>query len=301
MNNKDRILFEIPDLEELTKQYTVFDMHFHSNYSDGMNTIHEIANRARYLDIGIAITDHNDIRGAVEMDSDKTVLSIPGIEITSKIGSHLLIYFYDIEDLKSFYYNDILPYMGKDVMSSLSLRLEEIIERARVFETVIIFPHPYSAVFTGICNYNFSNDELTHLFDIVDGVEVINSGNLNKWNLQCTVLGFNLDKAITGGSDGHTISHMGKVVNWARCPKDRKSFLDAIKNKQNKVVGKEINLIKKVTSNSRKIKSNFKNYHNSIGKNIKYGYTVFNSKSKRLKDNVKRTVGGKIKKKSPFF
>ena len=36
---------------------------------------------------------------------------------------------------------------------------------------------------------------------MVDGVEVINSENLNRWNMKSTVLGFNLSKIITGGSD----------------------------------------------------------------------------------------------------
>jgi hypothetical protein len=45
-------------------------------------------------DIGVAITDHNEIRGAVEMDRIRDVLSIPGIEVTSGEGSHLLVYFY---------------------------------------------------------------------------------------------------------------------------------------------------------------------------------------------------------------
>ena len=108
-DNHHRILFERPNLKELTQKFTVVDMHFHSHHSDGFNTIHAIVKRARELNIGIAITDHNEIKGAVEIDGYKDILSIPGIEITSAEGTHILIYFYDIESLKVYYENDIKP------------------------------------------------------------------------------------------------------------------------------------------------------------------------------------------------
>jgi PHP family Zn ribbon phosphoesterase len=162
----------------------VVDLHFHSRYSDGSNTVQQIVDRARELRIGIAITDHNEIRGAVELDGYSDILSIPGIEITSKEGTHILIYFHDIGDLQSFYENDVRPYMGNGVMSSTALKMEDVIQRARGYETIIIFPHPDCAVFTGICNFFFSPERLNRLFDMVDGVEVINSSNLKKWNLR---------------------------------------------------------------------------------------------------------------------
>jgi hypothetical protein len=95
---------------------------------------------------------------------------------------------------------------------------------------------------------------------MVDGVEVINSSNLKKWNLRCALLGFNLDKAITGGSDGHSIKHMGRAVSVADCQPDPRAFLDALKKKQNKVIGKEIDILRKVTSNGLKLRTNLKNY-----------------------------------------
>jgi predicted metal-dependent phosphoesterase TrpH len=293
--NPHRILFERPDLEQLTQQYTVVDPHFHTHYSDGYNSVAAIVKRARELNIGIAITDHNDIRGAVELDRYKNILNIPGIEITSKEGTHILVYFYDVKGMKSFYKNDLQPNMGHDIMSSTSLEMEEIIERARSFDSVVVFPHPYSATFTGIHNSYFSEERLDRLFKMVDGIEVINAENLNKWNLRSALLGFNLAIGITGGSDGHRLAQMGKVVSYASCEYNRQAFLDAIKNKQTKVIGKEIDLIRKVTSNGVKLRNNIRNYPDMVEKNLKYGYTVINSKSKTFKDNVKRSLNGRFK------
>lgn len=294
-SNSHKILFEKPNLAELSEHYTVVDLHFHSNYSDGKNPVSAIAQKARELGIGIAVTDHNEIKGAVELDRYRGILNIPGIEITSIEGTHLLIYFYDIKSLKKFYKKDIKPRMGHDVMSSTSLQMEEIIGCARAFETVIVFPHPYSATFTGIQNTYFPADRLEQLFEMVDGIEVINAENLNKWNLRSALLGFNLDLGITGGSDGHHLPQMGRAVCYAPCKKDRRAFLDAVKSGQTRVIGKESDIIKKVRSNSVKLRNNIRNYPDLVEKNFRYSCSVINSKSKLLKDNVKRSFSGRFK------
>ncbi len=292
----NRIQFEKPDLEELLKKYTVVDLHVHSCFSDGKNSIREIAGRARELGIGVAVTDHNEIRGAVEIDAYRDILTIPGIEITAREGTHVLVYFYDIESLKWFYRLHVKPYKGDKLMSSTALDVEDIIRRARLFKTLIIFPHPYSSAYIGVCNSLFSIGRQQRLFELSDGVEAINSENLNKWNLKCSLLGFNLDKAITGGSDGHDLYQIGRAVSYARCQRDRGAFLDAVLTKQNRVIGKEIALIRKVKSNGYKLKTNLKNYPDLVEKNFKYGYTVINNKSRLLRDNIKRSIHRGIKR-----
>jgi predicted metal-dependent phosphoesterase TrpH len=286
MDSSFRVKFETPVLSELIKRNTVVDMHFHTSYSDGRNGTKKIAKRAQELGIGIAITDHNEIKGALELNKYKKILSIPGIEITTKEGPHLLIYFYDVKSLKQFFHKSIKPNMGHELMSSIHLEVEEVIKQARNYKTVIIFPHPYSAAYTGICNRQLPQVRRERLLQMVDGVEVINAENMNKWNLRSTVLGFNLNKSITAGSDGHGIAHMGRAVSVADCKKNRKAFLDAVKNKQNTVIGKEIALISKMTSNGYKIRSNMKNYPDLVEKNVRYGCALINSTSKRLRENM---------------
>ena len=293
MIDNHRIQFEKPNLAELKRENTVVDLHFHSCYSDGYNTVEAIVGKARELGIGIAITDHNEIRAAVEIDGYRGVFSIPGIEMTSREGTHVLIYFYQVEKLEAFYRNDVVPHMGHDIMSSTSLPMEEIIQRARKYKTVIIFPHPYCGIYTGIQNTYFTEVRRQKIFSMIDGIEVINSENMKKSNLRSALLGFNLGKGITGGSDGHRLPQMGKAVTYAPCRRSRQVFLDAIKGRKTKVIGKEIDLIRKVTSNGVKLRSNIKNYPDLFEKNLKYSYTVINSKSKAIKENVKRSLNGR--------
>jgi predicted metal-dependent phosphoesterase TrpH len=296
MNQENRILFERPDLERLVKNYTVVDLHFHSRYSDGQNSVQEIADYAEALGIGVAITDHNDIQGAVEISQYPRIFSIPGIEVTSLEGTHILFYFYELKDLLKFYHRSVAPHMGRDIMSSTDLSLEELIQRAKRYPVVSIFPHPFCGMYTGIASHQLEKQHLKRLFQLIDGVEVINSENLKKWNLKSALLGFNLNKAISGGSDGHSLAQLGKVVSYADCRPTRKEFLDAIKNKENKVIGKESDILKKFKSNGIKLKTNLKNYPDIVEKNFSYSRKVINIKSRLLRDRVRDHINGRKKR-----
>ena len=286
-----RIRFERPQLPELTQQFAVVDMHFHSELSDGHDSIEDIAQRALELGIGIAVTDHNSIHGAVEIDRFKSVFSIPGIELTSYEGTHVLVYFYDIKSLLRFYSQHVQPFMGAEIMSSLTLELEDVMQRARKFETVIIFPHPYCGSYTGIHNPYFPEERFEQLLSLADGVEVINSENLNKWNLRSALLGFNLNKGITGGSDGHRLSQMGRVVTVAHCAWKRRAFLDAVKRRKTRVIGKEIDILRKMTSNGTKLRSSMRHYPDLVEKNLRF----LNTTSRMLKENVKRSLTERLR------
>lgn len=283
----EKIIFEKPDILALREVYTVFDMHFHTRYSDGRNSVEAIAEKAYEMGIGIAITDHNEIRGALEIEKHKKIPSIPGIEITSCEGTHILVYFYEVDSLRKFYSKYIKPFMGSNIMHSTKLPMEEIIGCAKMFPCLTIFPHPYSAAYTGLYNLNFSEDRIANLLKYADGVEVINAENIHRWNLRSALLGFNLGKAITGGSDGHSLYHMGKVLTYSFCPWDRTSFLDAIKDGQNGVIGKEINLFKKVAYNSVKLNANIANYPELMNKNIRYSYRLINIKSRVIRERLR--------------
>jgi len=294
MDNRNRIQFARPDLDVLTSAFTAVDMHFHSRFSDGACHVDQIVERCKDLGIGIAVTDHNAVAGAVEVARIGGVLSIPGIEVTSAEGTHLLVYFDEIEDLNKFFHDAIRPFMGPETMSSTSLAMELIVDRARNYPSLVVFPHPYSAAYTGICNLQFSQQRRELLLEAADGVEVINAGNMKRWNLQSALLGFNLDKVITAGSDGHRIDELGGALVYADCPAEPKAFLDAVRRKQNKVIGRESAILKKVRSNGRKLRSNFKNYPDLMEKNIRYSYTLLNATSRKLRQRVRDHLNGRF-------
>ena len=299
--NSERILFEKPDLAQLRKGHAVFDMHFHTRYTDGRDAVWAIAARARALGIGIAITDHNDIRGALEMDQHRDVPTIPGIEITSREGTHILVYFDELRHLKKFYTKYVKPFLGRDALSSTKLGMEEIVHCAKLFPSLTIFPHPYCVAYTGICNLNFNEPRLERLLESVDGVEVINAENIHRWNLRCALLGAHLQKAITGGSDGHSLYHMGKVVTYAACEKSGPAMLDAVKNGRSNVIGKEINLFRRVAASSAKLNIPASAYPERLGKNIRYSYRVIHIKSVLIRQQLQLNFYRRRNKTNPFF
>ncbi|MDY6905893.1 MAG: PHP-associated domain-containing protein [Thermodesulfobacteriota bacterium] len=294
LGHNDRVLYRQPDFPDLCRNHTVVDLHFHSVFSDGADLPAMIAKKARIMDIGVAVTDHNAIEGAMEMERYPDVLSIPGIEVTSKEGAHVLVYFYETRGLKHFYRKTIYPAKGRDIMSSIGLSMESIISRARQNDGIVIFPHPYCAMYTGLCNILFSEARQQELLARADGVEVINAGNLKKWNLKSTILGFNLNKAMTGGSDGHSLAHLGRSVTYTNTPRDRIAFLDALKQNTGRVIGQEVPFLRKVVDNSAKLPSHIKNSGNLMDKNMRYSFAILNRKSRQFKADMQRRLGGNI-------
>ena len=290
MNSTDRVLFERPDLNELTRDHAVVDMHFHSLLSDGHDLVEDIAARVLELGIGIAVTDHNCIHGAVEIDRFKNVFSIPGIELTSYEGTHLLVYFYEIKSLLRFYSRHVQPFLGAEIMSSLSLELEDIICAGAEVRDGDHFPASVLRQLHRHPQPVFHPGAVEHILGLADGVEVINSENLNKWNLRSALLGFNLNKGIVGGSDGHRLIQIGRVVTVANCAWKRRAFLDAVKRRKTRVIGKEIDIIRKMTSNSSKLRSSFRHYPDLVEKNLRY----INTTSRLIKENVKRNLNERL-------
>ncbi|MEJ5357416.1 MAG: PHP-associated domain-containing protein [Desulfobacterales bacterium] len=286
-----RVRFERPRLAELARDGAVVDMHFHSRLSDGRDDAAAIAARARELGIGVAVTDHNAVATALELDRFEDLLSIPGIELTSWEGTHLLVYFYDARSLLRFFRRHVEPFRGAEVMSSLSLGLASLLERARDFETLVVFPHPYCGNYTGVQNPLFDEGERAAFFKQVDGIEAINAENLNRWNLKSALLGFNLGKALTGGSDGHRRARLGRAVTVAACPSNRRAFLDAVKEGRARVVGKEVDLLRKVTENGARLRTGIRHAPDLVGKNLRF----LNATSRRLCDSVQRSLAGRLR------
>lgn len=281
-----QVCFERPDLAALAREGAVVDMHFHSRASDGKDGAAAIAARARALGIGVAVTDHNAVATALELERCGDVFSVPGIELTSWEGTHLLVYFYDADSLLGFFRRHVAPFRGPEVMSSLSLRLAELIARARDYETLVVLPHPCCGNYTGVHNPFFDDAERAEFFAQVDGIEAINAENLKKGNLKSALLGFNLKKALTGGSDGHGVDRLGRAVTAAPCAWSRRAFLDAVKGRRARVVGKELGLLRKVSGGGTRLRTGIRHAPDLVGKNLR----VLNASSRRLCDSVQHRL-----------
>lgn len=245
----NKIIFKKPKHKELRKEYNLFDMHVHTNYSDGVRKIRRILKKANKLGIGIAVTDHNKIGGAVNAYKNRLkVKVIPGMEIMTTKHEELLFYFHRLSDIKEFYSGIIRKNLTRKILYKLDVSLNELIEYGKRFNAVVSIPHPYWPIPS---NYKriLKNDK--SIFRKVDAIEVLNSQKRRKNNLKAIELCKRLNKSFTGGSDSHILSELGRCVTCARG-----DILEDIAKNKVVVVGKEIKVIKKVRSHSSSVTRN---------------------------------------------
>jgi len=232
------IKFSIPKINSLKKQgYICVDMHFHTPHSDGAATVDQILKKIRKLGIGISITDHTEISGALEAFDKKkeSDFIIPGIELRSKEDVDILFYFYKIDELKEFFKKEVKPHRIKILRYyKLDLSLEHIHSLSKKYNCVACVPHPFGYSVRAGSRKTFEKYE--HILKKFSVIEAINSGTSLKNNQKAVDVIKKSNKCFTGGSDGHSSYALGNVITYSKA-KTIKHFLDNIKNKKNKVVG----------------------------------------------------------------
>jgi len=266
-----RVDFRKPDHKELTKQgYTLVDMHVHSKYSDGINKISTILRKVKKLGIGIAITDHNEIKGCLEAINLGDTYVIPGIETNSDEGIHTLFYFYSKKDLEEFYYTTIYNKRRRNPYSFLKIGLADLIDRAKAYNCIISAAHPFSIAWTGMCKYAHRNYVDDALLERIDAIEVMTGSNLRKANLKAVEFAEKINKGITGGSDAHTLHEIGKVVTYAKERINNRDFLESILQHKSFVMGKESQILHRAATHSVKIRAPLRDPITPLVKGIKY-------------------------------
>ena len=215
---------EKPNIQALLeKGYTLVDMHIHTIASDGADAVKYVLRRAGELGIGVAITDHNKIKGSVKAcQNDGGVMVIPGIEATSSEGRHFLLYFYDVGNLCEFYREEM-----KNDRQKLSGNT--LIDLKTNYDYLISAAHPngFRSWHDLKCDFNILR---------IDALEILNSKQKPKHAQKVAEWSLSYMKGYTGGTDAHMASEIGKIVTCS-LKKTLKGFLDSVKNRETFVVG----------------------------------------------------------------
>jgi len=247
--DKNRVFFQKPNLELFDSMgLQSVDMHFHTRFSDSFTRIQTLIKKAKKKKIGISITDHNEIEGSVKASKYASeVMVIPGIEVSCMEGPHMLFYFYKASDLKEFYAKIVEPHKQKNPWMAIDMKVPDILEASKDYNCVRAAPHPfgYGLVNCGLSKCVNKNYVDESVFDSIEAMEVINGVMGRKNNKKAHVKAMDIGKGFTGGTDGHTIFEMGKVVTSAYAD-NIDSFLTSVIKKKNYVIGKEIKLLPKL-------------------------------------------------------
>jgi predicted metal-dependent phosphoesterase TrpH len=237
------VLFRKPDVEEMGRQgYYGVDMHFHSVYShDGWIRSRDVVKLMHKHNTGVAVADHNSITGAEKVYRNKKgALVIPAIEVTVRKGAHVLVYFYGLRELQNFYKKEIQPNLPVMLPYALKLSLEELLERTEDYNCVVCAPHPFGPFSPCLEHTTITSSILRR----IRAVEVINGYNLHKDNLKALDWALKHKKAMTGGTDGHTIFEFAKVLTFAESA-SIEGFMKAVLKKKVKIIGKEDPFVEK--------------------------------------------------------
>jgi predicted metal-dependent phosphoesterase TrpH len=254
----DKIIFEKPKPKELRKEgFLPVDMHIHTKYSDGINTVQALLKKAGKKGFGVAVTDHNCIKGALDACNAKGVFAVPGIEITTCDGPHLLCYFYNVSELVEFYEKHIEKNKLKNPNSRIKLGMAEISERLRNYNCILSLAHPCGYLWVNLARAVKKNNGCENAIKSADAVEVLCGLQSRKANLNSIELNKTLNKGITAGSDAHSLLDAGSAVTCAAAD-NVEDFLEAIELKKNFVVGHESRNIKKILFTSQFVRKHSK-------------------------------------------
>ncbi len=162
-----------------------YDLHSHTRYSICGNmkpAIYLKTAKKRGLD-GVAVTDHNTIKGALEvkkLNHDKNFEVIIGSEIMTSYGEVLAYYLNEQIKAGNFF---------------------EVVDKIRQQDGLVVIAHPRD-----LTRAHYSKKELIDAIKHVDGVEAWNGREIIPMTSKMKLLG----KPVTGGSDGHFTFELGK-------------------------------------------------------------------------------------------
>ena len=213
------------------------DLHIHTHYSyDSISSVQDIVKVAVNKKINcLAITDHNEVEGALEIKkyaTPKSILIIPGIEVKTKMG-------------------DIL---GLNVKAKISdgLSVKDTVKRIKEQGGTAIIAHPFS-FFTPF------KGRIENFLEEIDGIETLNAAIFKGDNKKALELAKKEGLSFTAGSDAHSPSFVGGA--YMEIPGNNLSVeqvLRAVINKNGQVRGKEISFFEKIIDHSQRTMAKLK-------------------------------------------
>lgn len=250
----ERVCFETPDVKALSEQGMMcIDMHFHTNCSDSFTDVNSLVKLARERHVGVAITDHNLISSLKKIDLKRSnVTIIPGMEVSTTDGPHILTYFYEMADLENFWADKIRPRLQACPWLALKdCTVEQLLDMLENEQCVVSGAHPmgyfHSNKGVEVCHTKGYISEET--VKRLDAYEVICSGMTHSNNLSALKAAKEHGLSYTGGTDGHLLMEVGNVVTASESS-DTDAFLNNIVNGKSNVIGIEKNAVEKIQMGS---------------------------------------------------
>ncbi len=200
------------------------DLHLHTHHSlDAFTSTNELLRVAKAQGIGIAVTDHSEIRGAVEaLEQADGVEVIPAIEVKAASGVDIMVYFESGDEMVDYYRKVVEPRRQGIHTFIPALREREIIDGAGPYRCLLSAPHPYAPDRMGLAGIVDSGAVGADLLERMDVIETENAMMPPRTNRRALTLAKQLRKPMIGGSDAHVPWMVGGALT--AIPKDEPFF-----------------------------------------------------------------------------
>lgn len=204
--------------EPIEQTELLVDTHVHTHYSDGLAGVPRIERFCRERAIGVAVTDHNEIRGSTSMFERERVPVIPGIEVGTEEGVDLLVYFGSAERLEEFFKEAIEPFLRTRFMSRSWVRSLKCLQSAREMGAYISLAHPFAFGRKSIDYQHGRRGKpfVESVMEAVDAIELYNGGIFKHANRKAKEYAFTAGKRLTVGSDSHRLGTIGSCGTYLR-------------------------------------------------------------------------------------
>jgi predicted metal-dependent phosphoesterase TrpH len=215
------------------------DFHIHTKFSwDGFSSPKEVVNAALEKNIDcICITDHGEIKGAIEAMKyafDKNILVIPGIEILTKSG-------------------DVLGINVKKVIPD-GLSAKTTIGEIKKQGGFAIIPHPFWP--SAATKYK------REMFLLADGIEIFNADLFKFINKKAIKFSKKYGLPFTAGSDAHKAKFVGRgYLEIPRNNLSEKEVLKEVQNKNGEIKGEPLNFWERIENSLRMDPAKLINYY----------------------------------------
>jgi predicted metal-dependent phosphoesterase TrpH len=210
------------------------DTHVHTRYSDGIAGIPRIERHCRNRGMGVAVTDHNEIRGSVELFDRERVPVIPGIEVGTEEGIDLLVYFARAESLEEFYRAAVEPYLRTRFMVRSWIQTAKCLQAAKEMDAYISLAHPFAL---GRKSIDYQHDRrgkpfVRAVMEAVDAIELHNGGVHRQANARAKTYAVTAGKRLTVGSDSHRLGTIGSsgTYLWSASERSPAALFESLKS-----------------------------------------------------------------------
>ena len=215
------------------------------------------------------------------------------MEFSSKEGPHILTYFNNFKEGREFYEKFIKKNKRKNPYSATKLSVYYYVEKAKEFNAVMSFAHPFAPSQMGIMKSVKRNFVSEDLLKKVNGIEVVCGSLTKKMNERAINYSIKNNSIITGGSDAHTLKQLGSVQTFAEASTPEE-FLESVRKKKTDVIGKEFKISGRASTSLRVVPKNLKyffptlklKYESLVKKPGSYYWQRVKESSRRLKDRT---------------